>query len=195
MELYNNITQEFNNLFKQLNEILNNTINTIECKPIQIQKNLYLTGIKRIGTVQVNVHLKKLKTITIPTLTFNQNIQTLQDESDEEIFIDVQLLEINIIKDALNKLKKQLLNENNRNNLIIVTTQYKPKDEQQNNYCTKEENFLFDDKHIAYKTILKKRKESQLFKSKFIHLDNNNNIIQNNKQTITDEEFANMPLE
>ena len=184
-----NITQEFINCFKTINELINEKINEFVFEPIQIQKDVYISGAKKIGINKVEVHVEKRQTITQTRIILESSeiLQSpkLEDEPYEHMYIDCELIETQIIKDYLNKLKTYI---NNITELEIVQLQYKLKDN--NNLCTTEEIIAYDNKKTAVKQTIKKRKLASSFKSKFIPW-NKNNIT---KQQITDEEFANMPL-
>ena len=176
--------------FNYLGEITNLFITGIEVKPISIKKDMYITGFRRIGLTFIEAHVQHIKRIILKTTDYTMEMP-LKSEAEEEIWMDIELLSKDIVKSTFNHLKNYVTK---LDGFDILTMEYRDITNN-SDYVTHEENVIFDDKKVACKTAIKKRKTTTNVKTKFTHYGNNtNNMIQIGTHKLTDEEFAETAL-
>ena len=176
--------------FNYLGEITHLFITGIEVKPISIKKDMYITGFRRIGLTFIEAHVQHIKRIILKTTDYTMEMP-LKSEAEEEIWMDIELLSKDIVKSTFNHLKNYA---SKLNEFEILTMEYRDITNN-SDYVTHEENIIFDDKKVACKTAIKKRKTTSSMKTKFTHYGNNtNNMIQIGTHKLTDEEFAETAL-
>lgn len=177
--------------FNYLGEITHLFITGIEVKPISIKKDMYITGFRRIGLTFIEAHVQHIKRIILKTTDYTMEMP-LKSEAEEEIWMDIELLSKDIVKSTFNHLKNYV---SKLNGFEILTMEYRDKTDNDSDYVTHEENVIFDDKKVACKTAIQKRKTTSSIKTKFTHYGNNtNNMIQIGTHKLTDEEFAETAL-
>lgn len=176
--------------FNYLGEITHLFITGIEVKPISIKKDMYITGFRRIGLTFIEAHVQHIKRIILKTTDYTMEMP-LKSDAEEEIWMDIELLSKDIVKSTFNHLKNYV---SKLNGFEILTMEYRDITNN-SDYVTHEENVIFDDKKVACKTAIKKRKNTSSMKTKFTHYGNNtNNMIQIGTHKLTDEEFAETAL-
>lgn len=180
--------------FRQLSDYIDEFVTQVEVKPFKLKQDTYITGLKRTGVAQVQAHVKNIKTLMIKLNEYTTEMK-LKETPEEEMWIDCELLDKNILLTTFAKIKNYVLT---LNNFEVANINYKLKTEK-DNLCSQEEVIIYDNKIFACKETIAKRKLCSLFKSKIIHYENNQivtkeNQISNSVTTLTDEEFANMPL-
>jgi len=176
--------------FNYLGEITNLFITGIEVKPISIKKDMYITGFRRIGLTFIEAHVQHIKRNIFKTTDYTMEMP-LKSEAEEEIWMDIELLSKDIVKSTFNHLKNYVTK---LDSFEILTMEYRDITNN-SDYITHEENVIFDDKKVACKTAIKKRKTTTNMKTKFTHYGNNtNNMIQIGTHKLTDEEFAETAL-
>ena len=188
----NTIQQQYLNLFKSLNDKTNHYINKIEIKPIKIKNNIYVSGLKKSNITQLQLHVKIFDDIIInPNTQYQQQITKYQPNND--IYLDIELFSQDLLTKLLNDINTYVNQQ--LNNYTIATFNFKLKDNKSNNYAIQEDVTIYDDKKLACKDAIKLRKLSTFFKSKFIHV-NDNEIINNDNDInkLTEEQLAELPL-
>jgi hypothetical protein len=174
--------------FKYLNQVTDMFVTCIEVAPIRIKKDMYITGFRRIGLSFIEAHVKHIKQLMIKTNEFSMEMP-LKETAEEEMWIDTDLLAPGIVRGAFNDLRNYFFQ---LKGFEIAQIQYKLKSEP-DNLCSQEEVIIYDNKRIACKETIAKRKLCTLFKSHFSNFGEN--AIDGNKQykkALTDEEIAEM---
>lgn len=175
--------------FKYLNQLTDMFVTCIEVKPIRIKRDMYITGFKRIGLTFVEAHVKHIKQLTVKTNDYSIEMP-LKDTPEAEMWIDIELLSPSTIREAFNELRNYFFK---LKGFEIAQIQYKLKTEL-DNLCTQEDVTIYDNKRLACRETIAKRKLCSFFKSHFIHWGGTNNE-QGKPQfqkTLTDEEIAEM---
>lgn len=167
--------------FKLLNEQTKEFVTQIELEPIRIKEDTYITGIKRIGISFFQMHIQNIKHIMLKTNEFTME-RALKSEPEEEIWLDIDLIDKDTVNLAFNEIKNKF---QQLKTFHVLKMEYRDKTISTADYITHEEIIIFQDKKLACKTAIKKRKQTTSLKTKFL-LFGENNII----QKITDEEFA-----
>ena len=174
--------------FKYLNQITDLFVTSIEVKPIRIKRDMYITGFRRIGLTFIEAHVKHIKQLMVKTNDYTMELP-LKMTPEAEMWIDVELLSPSTIREAFNELRNHFFT---LKGFEILQLQYKLKSEP-DNLCSQEEVIIYDNKRVACKETIAKRKLCTLFKSHFSNFGEN--TIDGNKQykkTLTDEEIAEM---
>ena len=174
--------------FKYLNQVTDMFVTGIEVTPIRIKKDMYITGFRRIGLTFIEAHVKHIKQLMIKT-NDNSIEMPLKEIPETEMWMDVELLAQGIVRGAFNELRNYFFQ---LKTFVIAQIQYKLKSEP-DNLCSQEEVIIYDNKRIACRETIAKRKLCSSFKSHFVHWGEN--AKENNKQyqhVLTDEEIAEM---
>ena len=174
--------------FKYLNQVTDMFVTGIEVAPIRIKKDMYITGFRRIGLSFIEAHVKHIKQLMVKTNEFSMEMP-LKETPEEEMWIDTDLLAPGIVRGAFNDLRNYFFQ---LKGFEIAQIQYKLKSEP-DNLCSQEEVIIYDNKRVACKETIAKRKLCTLFKSHFSNFGEN--TIDGNKQykkALTDEEIAEM---
>lgn len=172
--------------FKYLNQVTDMFVTGIEVAPIRIKKDMYITGFRRIGISFIEAHVKHIKQLMIKTNEFSMEMP-LKETPEEEMWIDTDLLAPGIVRGAFNDLRNYFFQ---LKGFEIAQIQYKLKSEP-DNLCSQEEVIIYDNKRIACRETIAKRKLCSLFKSLFIHWGGK--IEEKQPQhALTDEEIAEM---
>lgn len=179
-----NLITDIIEFFKYLNQLTNTFVTSIEVKPIRIKKDIYITGFKRIGISTIEAHVKNLKQLMIKKDENSMEIM-LKEIPEGEMWIDVDILANNTVREAFNEIRNYFYQ---LKTFEIAQIQYKLKTEK-DNLCAQEETIIYDNKRIACREIIAKRKLCSMFKSHFIHFGEK---IPQYKQILTDEEIAEM---
>ena len=184
------IAIEINDFFKYLNESLDKFVTGIEVKPIRIKKDMYITGFRRDGISQFEAHVKRIKQLLIKTNDYTMEMP-LKDTPEAEMWIDVELLSPQTVREAFNDLRNHFFT---LKGFVIAELNYRLKNET-DNYSSHDETIIYDIKRTAAKETIAKRKLCSVFKSKFINWGELDKTENKEKQyTISDEEFADMAL-
>lgn len=174
--------------FKYLNQVTDMFVTSIEVAPIRIKKDMYITGFRRIGISFIEAHVKHIKQVMIKTNEFSMEMP-LKETPEEEMWIDTDLLAPEIVRGAFNDLRNYFFQ---LKGFEIAQIQYKLKSEP-DNLCSQEEVIIYDNKRIACKETIAKRKLCTQFKSHFSHFGGK---VEDGKpqyqKTLTDEEIAEM---
>ena len=174
--------------FKYLNQLTEQFITGIEVSPIRIKRDMYITGFRRIGLSFIEAHVKHIKQLMVKTNEYSMEMP-LKETPEAEMWIDIDLLSKETIRNAFNDLRNHFFK---LKGFVIVQTNYKLKSEP-DNLCSQEEVIIYDNKRVACKETIAKRKLCTLFKSHFSNFGEN--TIDGNKQykkALTDEEIAEM---
>ena len=172
--------------FKYLNQVTDMFVNGIEVAPIRIKKDMYITGFRRIGISLIEAHVKHIKQLMIKTNEFSMEMP-LKETAEEEMWIDTELLSPGVVRGAFNDLRNYFFH---LKGFEIVQIQYKLKSEP-DNLCSQEEVVIYDNKRIACRETIAKRKLCTQFKSHFIHWGEKTEEKQP-QHALTDEEIAEM---
>ena len=174
--------------FKYLNQVTDMFVTGIEVAPIRIKKDMYITGFRRIGLSFIEAHVKHIKQLMIKTNEFSMEMP-LNETAEEEMWIDTDLLAPGIIRGAFNDLRNYFFQ---LKGFEIAQIQYKLKSEP-DNLCSQEEVIIYDNKRVAARETIAKRKLCSLFKSHFSHFGGK---VEDGKpqyqKALTDEEIAEM---
>ena len=174
--------------FKYLNQVTDMFVTGIEVAPIRIKKDMYITGFRRIGISFIEAHVKHIKQLMIKTNEFSMEMP-LKETPEEEMWIDTDLLALGIVRGAFNDLRNYFFQ---LKGFEIAQIQYKLKSEP-DNLCSQEEVIIYDNKRIACRETIAKRKLCTQFKSHFSHFGGK---VENGKpqyqKALTDEEIAEM---
>lgn len=174
--------------FKYLNQITDNFVTGIEVAPIRIKKDMYITGFRRIGISFIEAHVKHIKQLMIKTNEFSMEMP-LKETPEEEMWIDTDLLAPGIVRGAFNDLRNYFFQ---LKGFEIAQIQYKLKSEP-DNLCSQEEVIIYDNKRIACRETIAKRKLCTQFNSHFSHFGGKTEDGKPQYQkTLTDEEIAEM---
>lgn len=172
--------------FKYLNQVTDMFVTGIEVSPIRIKKDMYITGFRRIGISFIEAHVKHIKQLMIKTNEYSMEMP-LKDTPEEEMWIDTDLLALEVVRGAFNDLRNHFFQ---LKGFEIAQIQYKLKSEP-DNLCSREEVIIYDNKRVAARETIAKRKLCTLFKSHFIHWGGNVEEKQP-QHVLTDEEIAEM---
>lgn len=174
--------------FKYLSQVTDMFVTGIEVAPIRIKKDMYITGFRRIGISFIEAHVKHIKQLMIKTNEFSMEMP-LKETAEEEMWIDTDLLAPGIVRGAFNDLRNYFFQ---LKGFEIAQIQYKLKSEP-DNLCSQEEVIIYDNKRIACKETIAKRKLCTQFKSHFSHFGGK---VEDGKpqyqKALTDEEIAEM---
>lgn len=174
--------------FKYLNQVTDMFVTGIEVAPIRIKKDMYITGFRRIGISLIEAHVKHIKQLMIKTNEFSMEMP-LKETAEEEMWIDTDLLAPRIVRSAFNDLRNYFFQ---LKGFEIAQIQYKLKSEP-DNLCSREDVIIYDNKRVAARETIAKRKLSSLFKSHFSHFGGK---VEDGKpqyqKALTDEEIAEM---
>ena len=185
------LSTEIIEYFRFLDELLSTTVKQVEVKPIRIKTDMYITGFKRININQVEAHVKRIKTIN---LKIDEHVYQpmLKDTAEEEMWIDVELMSAETIRSAFNDLRNYFFT---LKGFEIANLKYRLKSEP-DNLCSHEETIIYDDKKMACRETIAKRKLCTMFQSKFTHWGTGSGTRQAVHQySMSDEDFADMALE
>lgn len=167
----NNNDIEIFEFFKYLSQLINMYVTGIEVKPIRVKTDMYITGFRRIGITTLEAHIKHIKPLLIKTNDYTMEMP-LKENAEVEMWMDIDLLQKSMVKQALNELKNNFIK---LNGFEIVNIQFKLKTEL-DNLCSQEETIIYEDKKLACKETIAKRKLCSMFKTKIIHWGKKNNI-------------------
>ena len=174
--------------FKYLSQVTDMFVTGIEVAPIRIKKDMYITGFRRIGISFIEAHVKHIKQLMIKTNEFSMEMP-LKETAEEEMWIDTDLLAPGIVRGAFNDLRNYFFQ---LKGFEIAQIQYKLKSEP-DNLCSQEEVIIYDNKRIACKETIAKRKLCTQFKLHFSHFGGK---VEDGKpqyqKALTDEEIAEM---
>lgn len=174
--------------FRYLNQVTDMIVTGIEVAPIRIKKDMYITGFRRIGISLIEAHVKHIKPLMLKT-NENSMEMLLKDTPEEEMWIDTDLLAPVIVRGAFNDLRNYFFQ---LKGFEIAQIQYKLKSEP-DNLCSQEEVIIYDNKRIACRETIAKRKLCTQFKSHFSHFGGK---VEDGKpqyqKALTDEEIAEM---
>lgn len=174
--------------FKYLNQLTDMFVTGIEVAPIRIKKDTYITGFRRIGISFIEVHVKHIKRLMIASNEYSVELP-LKDTAEAEMWIDEELLAPSVIRSAFNDLRNYFFK---LKGFEIAQIQYKLKSEP-DNLCSQEEVIIYDNKRIACRETIAKRKLCTTFKSHFSHFGGK---VEDGKpqyqKALTDEEIAEM---
>lgn len=184
------IATEINEFFRYLNELLDKFVTSIEVKPIRIKKDMYITGFRKNGITQFEAHVKHIKQFLIKTDDYTMEMP-LKSTPEAEIWIDVELLSPQTVREAFNDLRNYFFT---LKGFVIAELNFKLKNET-DNYSLHDETIIYDSKRTACREIIAKKKFCSVFKSNFINWGKLNGVENKKKQyAISDEEFADMAL-
>ena len=174
--------------FKYLNQITDMFVTSIEVAPIRIKKDMYITGFRRIGLSFIEAHVKHIKQLMVKTNEFSMEMP-LKETPEEEMWIDTDLLAPGIVRGAFNDLRNYFFK---LKGFEIAQIQYKLKSEP-DNLCSREDVIIYDNKRVAARETIAKRKLCTQFKSHFSHFGGK---VEDGKpqyqKALTDEEIAEM---
>lgn len=174
--------------FKYLNQVTNMFVTGIEVTPIRIKKDMYITGFRRTCISLIEAHVKHIKQLMIKTNEFSMEMP-LKETAEEEMWIDTSLLAPEVVRGAFNDLRNYFFQ---LKGFEITQIQYKLKSEP-DNLCSREEVIIYDNKRVAVRETIAKRKLCSLFKPHFSHFGEE---VKDGKpqyqKALTDEEIAEM---
>lgn len=164
-----NTINELNKFFDNMEDTINQFVDKVELKPIQIDYNdIYIIGFKRsdISYNEFDAHLAQIKKI-------NLNQEWFTTEPLNEMWLNVR----NISNTIMEKILPQFIQYfNSLNSIQLMMSKWK--DETTN--MTQIQTTIFETKKQACKDALKARKIYKNITNKFFTLDKQGNIITNN---------------
>jgi hypothetical protein len=174
--------------FKYLSQITDMFVTGIEVAPIRIKKDMYITGFRRIGISFIEAHVKHIKQLMMKTNEFSMEMP-LKETPEEEMWIDTDLLSLGAVRAAFNDLRNYFFQ---LKGFEIAQIEYKLKSEP-DNLCSQEEVIIYDNKRIACRETIAKRKLCTQFKSHFSHFGGKTEDGKPHYQkALTEEEIAEM---
>lgn len=169
--------------FGTLSDSTSMYVTNIEVKPIKVKGNLYVTGFKRCGLGEVEVHIKEMNEINIPTNTTTLKVHSLPNN---DIWMPTAMLSDETLSLAFNHIKKRFYS---LKSYEVANLKYRLKTANKSDYIMIEEAIVFEDKTQACREAIQRRKYCETFKCNFFHFGEKTET-----KKLTDLEFAEAAL-
>lgn len=177
---------EIIDFFGYMSDLTEHYITSIEVRPIRIKENLYVTGLRRRGLGIVEVHLKDIKKVQLALDGYEMEYP-LKQEPDGDLWIEADMLANTTLTTLFNYVKNKFLS---LKEFTVAELMYRLKTRSSSDYVMKEEVTVYEDKRLACREVITKRRGCESFKSKFHHFGG---TAQQEKK-INDLEFAESEL-
>lgn len=169
----------------EISEMTTMYVTEIETKPMRVAGDVYATGLRRSGLGIVEVHLKRLQKTNVKAGEYNMDI--FQKEPEGEIWIYATFLDSIVLRGIFNDIRTHF---NSIKSFEVARLNYRLKTDNNSDYIMKEDIIVYDNKGHMCKEVLKRKKLSDMFKSKFQHFDKDSA-----NKIVTDLEFAEAAME
>ena len=175
-----NIVYKIITFFDNIDDMLNNFIDSVELTPVQITSTAYITGFRRSQSnyTSVDVHIKEIRKVKLNGIhtSITDDGGWYMMEPDGEIWVNSSMITDKALETALEQFKKKM---GELKSFHIMLSKWK--DEGDN--FSHVEVALFENKRVACKEALKMRKKHKGVSNKFETYDSQGELIEYNADT------------